>query len=129
MRSKQPSIAKATFVIVIAFVGAAMAGGPRVEDVDRSKVCMLEDQLQPRAGLEEKYEGKTYFLCCSMCEEKFRSNPERYSKARDPVSGASVDKATAPVVGYKDRAYFFESDNSRATFAQDPERYVQRLKE
>lgn len=121
----------AGFVVALAVLsgvvvaGAVLAEGPAVEEVDRSKVCMLEDRLQPRAGLEERYQGKTYYLCCPMCQGTFRDDPEQYSKARDPVSGARVDKATAPVVGYKDRAYFFESEASRAAFAQDPEKYVQ----
>ncbi len=96
----------------------------RVEEVDRAKVCMLEDRVQARPGLPEVYNGKTYYLCCPMCKQTFENNPEKYSKARDPVSGDLVDKATAPLLAYKGQAYFFASEENRAAFARDPARYA-----
>ena len=108
----------------IVLTTAALAGDATIQEVDRSKVCMMEDQVQPRAGIPHVYQGKTYYLCCQMCVDTFESDAERYSKATDPVSGRRVDKATAPVLGYQGRAYFFESDETRAAFAKEPARYL-----
>jgi len=96
----------------------------KAEEVDRANVCMLEDRVQARPGLPEVYNGKIYYLCCPMCKKMFEKDPEKYSKARDPVSGELVDKATAPVLAYKGQAYFFASENNRAEFSRDPARYT-----
>jgi YHS domain-containing protein len=109
--------------VLLAVASGALAG-EATQEVERSKVCMMQDQVQTKAGIPHTYEGKTYYLCCPMCVNTFDGEPERYSKAHDPVSGRVVDKATAPVLGYRGRAYFFASDESRAAFAKDPDRYA-----
>ncbi len=86
-------------------------------------VCMLQDRIQTRPGIEESYQGKTYYVCPS-CKEAFHAEPERYAKARDPVSGTIVDKATAPALAYRGRVFFFESEASLAAFALDPMQYA-----
>lgn len=91
---------------------------------DRTRVCMLQDTLQSRAGLEYEHQGKKYYLCCGGCLAAFKGNAARYSTATDPVTGATVDKAIAPIYAYHERAYFFASEESLATFAQDPQRYI-----
>ncbi|MFI5398640.1 MAG: YHS domain-containing protein [Candidatus Binatia bacterium] len=124
MSQKSSAICRFMFCGLIVVAAAAMAGPPATQEVERSKVCMLQDEVEPKAGTPYEYEGKTYYLCCPMCANAFKKEPEKFSKAHDPVSGQVVDKATAPVLGYKEQAYFFASDESRATFAKDPERYV-----
>ena len=92
---------------------------------DRSKICMMQDSLQPRQGLEYKHDGKSYWLCCSMCEAKFKESPDAYANAKDPVSGAKVDKATAPAVyAFQGHAFFFESDANMKKFAAAPAQYA-----
>src|ERR671937_30537 len=76
--------------------GAAPAGPFTGPIADRSRVCMMQDSIQPKPGLAHEYRGKTYWLCCEMCVQAFTADPERFAKAKDPVSGAVVDKATAP---------------------------------
>ena len=109
---------------LLAVGNRAVAGEATTQDVERAKVCMMQDQVQTKTGIPHTYEGKTYYLCCPMCVNAFDSAPERYSKAHDPVSGQVVDKATAPVLGYGGRAYFFASEESRAAFQKDPDRYA-----
>ena len=109
---------------LILIAAAATAETPKTQEVERSKVCMLQDHVEAKAGTPYLYVGKTYYVCCPMCAEMFKKEPERYSKARDPVSGKTVDKAAAPILGYKENAYFFASEESQAAFAKDPERYV-----
>ena len=102
------------------------AAGPSGERLtDRTRVCMLQDTVQTQAGLEYEYQGKKYYLCCGGCLAAFKAGAEQYSTAVDPVTGARVDKATAPIYAYRGRAYFFASEESLSQFAQDPQRYVQ----
>lgn len=121
----------ATFVALAwAFAGMAVAG--EVEDPasysgrieDRSKVCMIQDSVQPKSGLEYAYQGKKYYLCCGGCLAGFSGDPERHSRAKDPVSGALVDKAEAPAYAWQGRAYFFASQTNLEAFARDPDQYL-----
>lgn len=124
---------KSTAIVVFA-LGAflatptgVLAGEAMTQEVDRSEVCMMQDAVQTKAGIPHEYQGKTYYLCCPMCVDTFDDAPDRYSRAHDPVSGQEVDKATAPVLGYRGRAYFFASEESRAAFAKDPDRYLKAM--
>lgn len=109
---------------LLAVGSEALAAEAITQDVERSKVCMMQDQVQTKPGIPHTYQGKTYYLCCPMCVNTFDGAPERYSRAQDPVSGQNVDKATASVLGYRGRAYFFASQESQAAFAKDPDRYA-----
>lgn len=109
-------------VIPKSHVNAQAASAARV--TDRKLVCMLQDSLQTREGLEHIYNGKKYYLCCGGCLAGFEQNPARYSHAVDPVNGKQVDKADAAIYGYKGRAYFFSSQNTLQTFARDPDKYL-----
>ncbi len=118
----------ATFLVTAA-LGVAFAGdepaGPftgRVED--RSRICMMQDSLQPKPGLAHEYEGKTYWLCCQMCEQSFSADPDRFAHAKDPVNGAVVDKATAPTYAVNGKAFYFSSEQTLETFAKDPARFL-----
>jgi P-type Cu+ transporter len=91
---------------------------------DRSRVCMMQDSLQPKPGLAQEYQGKTYFLCCPMCAQSFNAAPDRFAHAKDPVTGDMVDKATAPAYAVNGKAYFFSSEQSLARFAKEPARYL-----
>jgi len=108
--------------------GASFAGDPsgpstgRIED--RSRICMMQDSLQPKAGLAHEYQGKTYWLCCQMCEQSFNADPDRFAHAKDPVNGTVVDKASAPVYAVDGRAYYFSSEKTLDTFAKDPTRFL-----
>ncbi len=73
---------------------------------DRTRVCMLQDNVQAQAGLEYEYQGKKYSLCCGGCLAAFKANAEQYSTGMDSVTGAKVDKALAPIYAYRGHAYF-----------------------
>jgi len=91
---------------------------------DKSHVCMMKDSLQPKAGIAHDYQGKRYWLCCEMCVQSFQENPDAVAHAEDPVNGASVDKATAPAYAVKGKAFYFSSEKTLKTFAQDPSHYA-----
>jgi len=124
MRARRSHVVYLLTCCVAVNVAVAMAEPPAAQDVERSRVCMLKDEVEPQAGTAYEYEGKKYYLCCPMCVTTFKQEPARYSKAHDPVSGQAVDKATAPILAYKSKAYFFASEESRAAFAKEPEHYV-----
>ena len=48
-------------------------GTGRVED--KTRICMMQDSLQPKPGLAHEYQGKTYWLCCQMCVQAFQGDP------------------------------------------------------
>lgn len=102
----------------------AIAGQGGMRLADRTRVCMLQDTVQAQAGLAYEHQGKTYYLCCGGCLAAFQAGTAQYSIAVDPVTGAKVDKATAPMYTYRGRAYFFASEEALARFAQEPQRYV-----
>jgi YHS domain-containing protein len=114
----------AAAVLLCGTRAAVAESAAQVQPIERARVCLLEDMVQTRPGIEHKVDGKTYYVCCPACTQKIDAEPERYSKAHDPVTGQTVDKFTAPVVAYKDKGYFFASQDAQAAFTKDPERYV-----
>ena len=118
----------AAAVLLVATIGSSLAadatpaGTGRVED--KTRVCMMQDSLQPKPGLAHEYAGKTYWLCCEMCVQAFESDPEKYAFAEDPVNGSKVDKATAPAYAVGGRAFFFSSEDTLKIFAKNPSRYL-----
>ena len=108
------------------FAGEAPAAAPadtgRIED--KTRICMMQDSLQPKPGLAHEYQGQTYWLCCQMCVQSFQGDPEKYAFAKDPVNGSRVDKATAPAYAVGGRAFFFSSEDTLKTFAKNPARYL-----
>ena len=123
------STAVRAFALAASFAFANGALAAEAQEVERSKVCMMQDRVQPGPGIAHSYQGKTYYLCCPMCASTFESDPERYSKATDPVSGKQVDKATAPLLGYGGKVYFFESETTKTTFRGESERYARSLQD
>ena len=121
----------AAMLLAIAIASAAAAdtaatpasGTGRVED--KTRICMMQDSLQPKPGLAHEYQGKTYWLCCQMCVQAFEGDPQKYAFAKDPVNGSRVDKATAPAYAVGGRAFFFSSEDTLKTFAKNPSRYLQ----
>jgi YHS domain-containing protein len=68
---------------------------PELERVtDPKLVCMVNDQYMGREQIPVVVEGRTYFGCCPACKERLGTDAS-IRAAVDPVSGESVDKATA----------------------------------
>lgn len=73
---------------------AAATDLARVDDV--SQVCMVTNQFMGTKQIPVEVEGKTYFGCCEMCKGRLANEPET-RQAKDPVTGETVDKATAVI--------------------------------
>ena len=74
---------------------ALPAGLSRVADL--SQVCMVNDQFMGRPQIPVEVDGRTYFGCCAMCQQRIQSEPA-VRAAQDPVTGEPVDKARAIIV-------------------------------
>ncbi len=77
--------------------GAEVRKGAELILVEKpSEVCMVNDQFMGQQQIPVEVEGKTYFGCCPMCKDRLANDPS-FRVATDPVSGKSVDKATAVI--------------------------------
>jgi YHS domain-containing protein len=92
---------------------------------DRRYACMMQDSLQVKPGVPIEYGGKTYYGCCPMCAEKMKGQPDQYLKSKDPVSHATVDKATALLYAHQGTIFYFESEANRKMFSVDPTKFLQ----
>ncbi len=107
--------------LVLAIAGggdAAWAASPVVFVPERTRVCMMQDTVMTVPAIPLARGGKTYFGCCEMCKAKIAAEPERYTKARDLMTGAVVDKATAELLGVDGRVLYFESAATRERFVR-----------
>jgi len=79
-----------------------------------SLVCFVNNKYMGIDQIPVDFEGKTYYGCCEDCVGKLKNIREtRYAK--DPLTGAEVDKALAYIViapqGNNDVLYFESEEN------------------
>ena len=102
-------------VLVLVLV-ANLAGAEQIERVEAKRVCMVNNAFFPKDQIPVQVDGKTYFGCCEMCKGRLASDVTART-ATDPVSGKSVDKATAVIGATPDgKVYYFESDTTFSQF-------------
>jgi YHS domain-containing protein len=100
---------------LLAFALSVQAGGEGVRPVETKKVCMVNNQVFDKDQIPVVVDGKTYYGCCEMCKERL-SKDAAIRSAVDPVSGKTVDKATAVIGALPDgKVLYFESET---TFGQ-----------
>jgi len=110
--------------LLSAIVSPLLAASGNVEK--KEYVCMMQDMVLGKPGIPIQFEGRTYYGCCEMCRNKIKSDPLRYTKASDPVSGKGVDKASAFIYGLEGTTFYFESLANRKTFAKNPQKFLKR---
>ena len=83
-----------------------------VKKVKSSKVCMVNDTVFEKDQIAINVDGKTYYGCCSMCEERLKADA-KVREAIDSLTGETVDKATA-IIGSDEsgKAYYFEDEDN-----------------
>ena len=81
----------------------------QVTIIENKYVCMVNDDVYDTPQIPVPIDGKTYYGCCMGCKAKLENDPSiRF--AIYPISGASVDKATAIIgVDLFNSVYYFES--------------------
>ena len=62
--------------------------------LDHSLVCMVNNSYKGREMIPVFIGDKAYYGCCQSCELKLKNRPHLYH-ANDPLTGETVDKATA----------------------------------
>jgi len=77
--------------------------------VEPGIVCMVTDKVMGKPQIPVVVEGKTYYGCCKNCVGTLKNDTSvRYAK--DPVTGAMVDKSKAFILeGPAGDALYFES--------------------
>ena len=119
------AVAVAGFVFVAAPLraeshkkAAATQKAGALQKAEAKRVCMVQDTVFPKDQIPVQVDGKTYFGCCEMCKGRLTSD-EAVRYAKDPVSGKTVDKATAVIGATPDgKALYFESEKTFKAFGQ-----------
>lgn len=89
---------------------------------DRSLVCMVNNQFMGRPQIPIEVDGRTYYGCCDMCKGRLGNDPSSRVSS-DPVSGNTVDKATAVIGRAGDgRTLYFENEQTFAAYARGTSR-------
>lgn len=87
------------------------------EHVPSNLVCMVNDAYMGKQQLEVPFEGKMYYGCCKMCQERIPTD-ESVRYATDPHTLVKVDKATAYIVliGDNGEVAYFENEGNYLKF-------------
>lgn len=81
--------------------------------VPNDLVCMVNNAFMGVEQLEVEYEGKTYYGCCEMCQDRIPTE-ETARVGVDPYSGNTVDKAEAviAITGARGEVSYFENKSN-----------------
>jgi YHS domain-containing protein len=100
---------------------AVAADGPTtpvLKKVEAKKVCMVNNQVFDKDQIPVQVGEKTYYGCCAMCKEKLTKDAAART-AVDPVTGKTVDKATAVIAAQPDgKVLYFESEKTLAEYGK-----------
>lgn len=111
-------IALIGFLALGLLLGAGAALADPLTRVEAKRVCMVNDTVFPKDQIAVEVEGKTYFGCCEMCKGRLVADASA-RQAVDPVSGKTVDKATAVIGTTPDgRVFYFESEKTFDEYAK-----------
>ena len=90
------------------------------EHVPSNLVCMVNDAYMGKQQLEVPFEGKMYYGCCKMCQERIPTD-ESVRYATDPQTLVKVDKASAYIVliGDNGEVAYFENEGNYLKFIRE----------
>lgn len=87
-----------------------------VRQVESHYVCMVTNRAFDKPQIPVKIDEKTYYGCCEMCKAKLETNMQ-FRQAIDPITGKSVDKASAVIGAAQDGSvYYFETKENLEKF-------------
>jgi YHS domain-containing protein len=100
-------------------ITAEAAPDTGLKQVEAKFVCMVNDALFAKEQIPVEVGDNTYYGCCAMCEQRL-ANDQAIRQATDPVSGATVDKATAIIGASEDgTVYYFENEETFGKYAPE----------
>lgn len=112
------SVVAAALLALVAWAGVAAAAESTLQRVEPQKVCMVNDTVFQRDQIPVQVEGRTYYGCCEMCKGRLGTDAAVRS-AKDPVSGHTVDKATAVIGATPDgKVLYFENEKTFSSYGQ-----------
>jgi YHS domain-containing protein len=98
-------------------VKAGAAQSTSLRKVETKKVCMVTNRVFTKDQIPVTVQGKTYYGCCEGCKQALANNPAART-AIDPVSGKTVDKATAVIGARPDGStLYFENESNLKTYS------------
>jgi YHS domain-containing protein len=108
--------------VALLMAGVALAAdgpmSPVLKKVESKKVCMVNNQFMDKDQIPVQVENKTYYGCCEMCKERLAKDAAART-AVDPVTGKTVDKATAVIAAQPDgKVLYFESEKTLAAYGK-----------
>lgn len=108
--------------VALLMAGVAVAADgpmtPALKKVESKKVCMVNNQFMDKDQIPVQVENKTYYGCCEMCKERLTKDAAART-AVDPVTGKTVDKATAVIAAQADgKVLYFESEKTLAEYGK-----------
>lgn len=92
---------------------------PLSKPVEAKHVCMMNDKYMGVDQIPVLVEGKTYYGCCAGCAAALKDNRNNVRSSKDPLTGESVDKASAYIVVLADgtnQALYFKSQKTYQQF-------------
>lgn len=92
-----------------------------LRQVESQYVCMVNNTVFDKSQIAVSVGDKTYYGCCEMCKARLAQDAQA-RQATDPVSGKTVDKASA-IIGAdaNGSVYYFETQENLNTFNQKGE--------
>lgn len=87
--------------------------------VPSNLVCMVNNEYMGHEQLVVDFEGKTYYGCCEMCQERIPKDPT-VRTAIDPYSKKEVDKSLAviAITGPRGAVSYFENEENYKKFIE-----------
>lgn len=87
--------------------------------VPNELVCMVNNDYMGREQLEVEVNGKIYYGCCEMCQQRLPVD-ESVRVAIDPISQKEVDKADAviAVTGERGEVTYFENKENYQQYVE-----------
>ncbi len=144
--SRHLMTAVAAVVLGIALVAGTGKAGTKKKTTESPKELKKQTHCLVMGGeidttMYVDMQGQRVYLCCPMCADKLRANPDKYfEKAAAegvllenvqtlcPVSGEKL-KDNKVYVDYQGRRIFFCCENCVGKFNKNPEKYLQKLDE
>ncbi len=89
-----------------------------LKPVETEYVCMVNDTLFAKPQIPVEVNKQTYYGCCMGCVSRLQ-NDAAIRTSIDPVTGNTVDKATATIGVAPDKSvYYFENLENLEAFEQ-----------